>query len=410
MRERQRFGQHLARLRRSTGKSQREFAELLCALSGVQTLTRNEVSRWERGERLPETWLPFIAQVAGMPLADLERAAAPARWPDNVRPVTPTVADFLPEGDLLAPLVAQTGQRIGAGTVQDLVARVHGLRLADDVLAGRDLLPPAVRELKSAIRLYRESTFPEDTGQALLRAIGELAQIAGWITSDAGEHRQAERIYRVGLSAAHSAGDATLAANLLSSLSYQVANTGDARQAVTMAQAAVEEAIGQAPPRARALYLDRLAWAYTKAQDAQDAMRALGEAEAALAEHSQEEEPAYLYWVDGIELQVMEARVYTELRRPLRAVPLLTDVLMRYDSTHAREITLYRSWLAVALVDANEPEQAASEAHHVVSTAVEVASARTAERSRVVLRRLQDFQDVPEVRTVLNDYRYLLIA
>ncbi|ASQ91849.1 hypothetical protein CGL27_00270 [Streptomyces sp. 11-1-2] len=48
-------------------------------------------------------------------------------------------------------------------------------------------------------------------------------------------------------------------------------------------------------------------------------MRALGEAAAAL-DVATADEPALFYWVDSGELQVMEARVYTELRRPLRAI------------------------------------------------------------------------------------------
>jgi len=61
-----------------------------------------------------------------------------------------TVADFLPEGDPLAPLAARTGRRIGAGQVADLARRVHGLRLADDVVYGKDLIAPALRELRAA--------------------------------------------------------------------------------------------------------------------------------------------------------------------------------------------------------------------------------------------------------------------
>ncbi|MER7399074.1 hypothetical protein ABT381_26600 [Streptomyces sp. NPDC000151] len=124
---------------------------------------------------------------------------------------TPTVDDFLPEGDPLAPLNVRQGRRLGASTVADLNGRVHGLRLADDVVYGRDLIGRAVRELRSAVTLYRESTFTEEIGRQLLSAIGELAQIAGWIASDAGRHEDAERIYRLGLSAAHQAGDSTLA-------------------------------------------------------------------------------------------------------------------------------------------------------------------------------------------------------
>ncbi|NBE50627.1 hypothetical protein [Streptomyces boluensis] len=106
----------------------------------------------------------------------------------------------------------------------------------------------------------------------------------------------------------------------------------------------------------------------------------------------------------------MDARVFTELHRPLRAVPLLTEVLSRYDATHAREVALYRSWLAIALADANEHEQAAEEARHVITLSAEVASDRAAERSRVVLRRLRDFPEVPEVRSLLHEHGHLLGA
>ncbi|MER5459743.1 hypothetical protein ABT010_03420 [Streptomyces sp. NPDC002668] len=110
------------------------------------------------------------------------------------------------------------------------------------------------------------------------------------------------------------------------------------------------------------------------------------------------------------ELEVMDARVFTELRRPLRAVPLLRDVLERYDATHAREVALYRSWLAVALADANEPEQAAEEARNVIDASGDLSSERTAERARAVLHRLKEFEDVPEAREVLADHGHLLLA
>jgi transcriptional regulator with XRE-family HTH domain/tetratricopeptide (TPR) repeat protein len=406
------FGAYLARLRRSAHRSQRQLAADLCALSGVQSVTRNEVSRWERGARVPDTWLPFLAQTLRAPLTDLERAAAYARGDEHATLPGPaaTLAELLPVGAPLAPLAGRTGRRIGPDTVTGLAGRVHGLRLADDVLTGGDLIGPAFRELRAAVRLYQEAAFTEDTGRALLVQVGELGQIAGWIASDAGRHEDAEHAYTLGLSAARQAGDGPLVGNLAGSLAYQWSNTGREREAVDLARAALDEAGPDAPPKTRALYFDRIAWAHTQASEAQPAMRALGEAHEALAAINGDEAPTWAYWVSDDELDVMDARVFTELRRPLRAVPLLTEVLDRYDASHAREVTLYRSWLAVALADANEPEQAAAEAERVIELSGEMASERTAERSRIVLRRLEEFDDVPEVRTLLDSHGHLLIA
>ncbi|MFC9285346.1 hypothetical protein [Streptomyces sp. NPDC057052] len=232
-----------------------------------------------------------------------------------------------------------------------------------------------------------------------------MAQIAGWIASDAGQHDEAERIYRLGISAARQAEDHTLAGNIAGSLAYQLSNNGRQLEGLTLAQAALHDAGNDAPPKARALYWDRVAWAHTQAGETQPAMRALGEAGQALSEDREgTESPAYLYWVDAGELKVMESRVYTELKRPLRAVPLLREVLSGYDATHTREIALYLSWLAVALADANEPEESAAVAERVIRLASEIPSERTAERVRVILSRLQEFSDVPEVSALLTEH------
>ncbi|MGW2562581.1 helix-turn-helix domain-containing protein [Streptomyces sp. NPDC001514] len=406
------FGAYLARLRRDAHKSQRQLAAMLCAVSGTHSLTRNEVSRWERGGRIPDSWLPFIAEVLNVPFGELELAAAYARGESDGRPFGAAVvlAELIPPGDSLAPLATRTGRRIGGDDVASLAARVHGFRLADDVLAGGDLMAPVFRELKAAMRLYRESTHTEAVGAALLAQIGELAQIAGWIASDAGQHEQAERAYRIGMEAARQAGDGPLVANLAGSLAYQLSNTGQQRAGLELASAALAQAGPDAPPKTRALFFDRVAWAHTCAGEAQPAIQALGQAHDALTEAGDNEAPQWAYWVSREELEVMDARVFTELHRPLRAVPLLTDVLSRYDATHAREVALYRSWLAVALADANEPEQAAEEARRVVSVSADMSSDRTASRARVVLRRLQDFEQVPEVRDLLHDHGHLLSA
>ncbi|MFF1479665.1 helix-turn-helix domain-containing protein [Streptomyces sp. NPDC058301] len=393
------MGANIRRERRQRGWSQARLAREVCRVAGVQggPVGRQEVSRWETGKRTPREWLPLIAAALGVPVEVLTALQGPAELP------LPTLADYLPADDPLAPLDARTGRRIGMGQVDDLQQRVHGLRLADDVLAGGDLIRPALRELRSAVKLYREGSHSRAVGRELLCQIGELGQIAGWIASDAGQHSEAERIYRLGLDAARAAEDHTLAGNLAGSLAYQLSNTGREVEGIQLARAALALAGTDAPAKARALYLDRVAWAHTKAGEVQPALRALGEASEALGQDDEGiEAPAYLYWVDSGELQVMESRVYTELRRPLRAVPLLRDVLSRYDATHTRELALYLSWLAVALSDANEPEEAVAVAERVMSLSADVASERTAERVRIVLARLEEFRDVPDVRALLD--------
>jgi transcriptional regulator with XRE-family HTH domain len=92
------LGALLTRARLASGRSQLRVAEQLCAASGVPTVSRHELSRWERETRIPTTfWLRWLAHVLDLNLTDLERAAAVtrrARSPvqDGLRAITTSVS------------------------------------------------------------------------------------------------------------------------------------------------------------------------------------------------------------------------------------------------------------------------------------------------------------------------------
>ncbi|NUW47012.1 transcriptional regulator [Nonomuraea rhodomycinica] len=355
---------------------------------------------WEKGEHTPgELYRALYVLAFGIAENELFAVDQPCPAP----PASPLV-ELPPVGDVLARVSGHTGRRVGVDTVATLAARVHALRLADDVLAGGDLIGPAFRELDAAVQVYRRGGHTERVGRELLALIGEFSQIAGWIASDAGDVERAAATYRLGISAAREAGAVLLESNIIGSLAYQMTNGGELAEGVRLAQASLDTAAAAVSGRARALAFDRLAWATARAGDGQASMRALGDASTAL-DGATADEPAIFYWVDSGELQVMEARVFTELRRPLRAIPLLTDVLGRYDASHTRELALYLSWLAVALVDAGEPEEAAAAAHRMLDLSADMPSERTAARARDVVARLAVHRAVPEVAALLERHR-----
>jgi transcriptional regulator with XRE-family HTH domain len=76
----ERIGPLLKRLRLARGLSQPRLAEHLCDASSMPTVTRHEVSRWEREERLPASfWLRWLAVVLDAPLQQLEAAVDATR-------------------------------------------------------------------------------------------------------------------------------------------------------------------------------------------------------------------------------------------------------------------------------------------------------------------------------------------
>ncbi len=286
----------------------------------------------------------------------------------------------------------RAGRRVGGGLAAQLEARVAGLRTLDDYIGGEDLRDAVLGELTATAGLLGEASYSERDGRRLLSVFADMCQIGGWIASDAGDHAVAERCYLTGVRAAFAAGDKPMVANLLSSLSYQVASIGDARQAVLLARSACAGTAREATPLMRALLAERVAWAYARLPGGQGSVeceRALGDADQAFGEHSAGvQEPPSVYWLDRGEMDVMAGRCYTELARPLKAEPLLVSVLARYDDTHAREKALYETWLAETYLHAREVSEAARAATRALDLSLRVHSARSRNRIRHVRTRL----------------------
>jgi transcriptional regulator with XRE-family HTH domain len=289
------------------------------------------------------------------------------------------------------------GRHIGDGLVTKVERRVAQLRRMDDFVAGGDLHELVERELRTTMNLLREAAYDDHMGRRLLVATGELCQLAGWVMGDAGNYPEAEHYYSVGVKAAHAAGDAPLAANLISTLAYQVSNVGNPREAVLLAQTADAGAKRQATATVRALFKERVAWANAKAGDRRQTERALAAVETDYEHRTPPDDPEWVYWLNEAEIDVMAGRCYVELGVPDRAVPLLSGALSHYDERMTRELALYTSWLAEAQVMLGNVEEAVASATKVLELTAQITSARSDDRVRLLRQRLRPYQAEPAV-------------
>lgn len=272
------------------------------------------------------------------------------------------------------------GRHIGQDLVDQLAGRVHQLRLVDDHVGGLDTAAMVGAELAATARLLREASYDERVGRQLLVVVAELCQIAGWTASDAGRHTEAQRLYLAGARAAHAANDPAGGGNNLSSLAYQMANTGNPREAALLARTAVRGANDAATPGARALFLERLAWAQARTGEGDAAARTLDAVDDTFSGSQPGEEPAWVYWLNPEEIEVMRGRVWTQLELPLRAVPALDHAISAYASDSPRERALYLTWLAEALLQGHEVDQAADTALQAAQLSAGAGSNRAAQR------------------------------
>ncbi len=293
------------------------------------------------------------------------------------------------------------GRHISRDVPDQLRERTARLRRLDDILGGGDTFRVYLGEHQATMAILKNGSYTEETGRALLSVLSEQAQQAGWAAFDAGKHADARGLYKASHQAATEAGDVALAGNALAFLAYQKIN-GDRQAGIGIAIESCRTAGPDAPPRVRALLHERLAWAYALAGNASETERALNIAEAALSEDDQTAAPDWAAWVDRNELQIMTGRCWAELRRPLRAVPVLEDVLARYDDAHARDKALYLSWLADSYLAAGEVEQAAAVTGRALELSEGVASVRPRQRLSPVLQRLSAHKEVPLVAETLE--------
>ncbi|MEO3775648.1 transcriptional regulator [Micromonospora sp. B11E3] len=404
------LGPLLARLRLALGWSQQRLAARLCAAAGVPTLTRHEISRWERQLRVPgDFWLGWLAVVLDVPVGLLSGAAAHSRPepPRVVRPGSRSRSALLalarrwltdPRGPLLIvppPAAQPTGLHPpgGAADPPGGVPTVAELRRLDDLAGGADLagygayrLGRAVRELSGAGPAAR---------RRLLPVLAESAQLAGWLAADAGHPAGGLDAYRLGLRAAAAAGDPAFGGHVLGAASHLLACAGDPYGALVLARTGYAGARRSASPGLRALLLHRVALAAALDGRAEAAGRALAAADRVAEAVEPAREPPWLYWLDGPELAAMTGRTLVALGRPRPAEPLLAAARR---PGRPRGAALYGGWLARGHLQLGNVEQACAVAEAALLDAIRAGSPRAAGQLAEVRRRLARHAGEPAVR------------
>src|SRR5271166_2544222 len=400
---------------------------------------KTQLSRWENGHVTPDYYQALLCELLRATPAELgfgiqELATGQARestpgaalitkreWTrDDINSLSASFDDaisssLLADIEMLAHewlaadkpqlIELDAGRRIGDSLVATTEYRVIQLRRADDFVSGRTSHTLVHQELQATTKLLDEAALTEDQARRLFTATGELAQLAAWVAADAGLYKQAARYTEGGVLAAHAAGNEPLAANIISTLSYQLANTGSPRQAALLARTAYAGARYSATASTKALLLERVAWADAKSGDLVSCERALGQVEDNFNHARPEDDPDWVYWLNREEVDVMAGRCFTELKQPARAEPLLRTATSGYDNALVRENALYLSWLAEDYILLNEIEFAAETATRVLELASRANSARTDERLRHLAMLLRRYKNVQSAADFLDQHK-----
>jgi transcriptional regulator with XRE-family HTH domain len=296
------------------------------------------------------------------------------------------------------------GRRVGDSLIATVEERVIQLRRTDDYISGRTSHAMVRQELKAATELLNEASLTGSQVRRVLTATGELSQLAAWVAADAGLYRDAAGYAESGILAAHAAGDSPLAAYIISTFSYQLANTANPRQAALLARNSYAGVRRNATATTKALLLERAAWADARSGDLKSCERTLGMVEANFGNAS-DEDPDWVYWLNREEVDVMAGRCYTELSQPAKAEPLLRSAMSGYDNSRIRENSLYLSWLAEDYILLGEIDSACSVATQILDLKSRANSARTEQRLRHLARLLRECKGVQTAAEFLDRYK-----
>ena len=291
---RQDFGAYLAHLRQASRRSQRQLAERLCALSGVPSLTRNEVSRWERGERIPDSWLPFLARALDVPLGVLERAAARARGESDA--ATHQDVGTADAGWVAAPGLPPEDPHIDR-------AAMDSFRMADRQLGGGHLYTAVTHYLAATMGPKIFGSQVASRTHETFRAAAALTEMAGWMAHDSGRDDRAQRHFEHALPLARAGSDSALTAHILASMSHLALQRGQPGQAARLARAGQSEAAtGVFVPTLIARLHAMEARALARAGEGADAGRAIEAAEESLGRNAEEPPSVWISHFDEASL------------------------------------------------------------------------------------------------------------
>ncbi len=313
-------GETIRELRVARGLSQTRLAELLCTAAGRATFTRNDISRYERGHRVPSgPTLRALATALDVPLGDLE---APR----------------------LAAARAHPGpDRVLRRQFTDMLARQ---RRAEDTRGAQPLYATVATQRAMIATLARES------GRDWLPLLFSHDQFLGWMAVDLGRYADASAHYRSAQRTAAELNDPDMLVSTRSMRSQLAWLVGDAHAATRMC-----EGMQGATATVRALLDQQRARALAMTGDVRGTDSALLSAERALEKASNR--PEWTYFYDPVRLGLQRGLAYLSLGR-YRAAAELLGAVENMPGEYRRDRARYLALWSTALSGAGQREQARS--------------------------------------------------
>lgn len=269
------------------------------------------------------------------------------------------------------PLMQVQTDRLGDDELDGLEQSVVFFRRWDSSGNGGLHRKAVVGQLNAVAEVVHEPASPA-TRRRLLQVVAELAQLAGWMTYDAGAFGLAQRYYLLALDACRHAGAHDLGAKVVGDITQMSTALGYYDDSMSLVRTAVASLPrnGSALVRSELFGLEARACAQLGPAEASAARRALDACVDTFDDASALDRPDWVHYLNRAEVECLAANAYTELAladtRPARAAAYaehaeqhVTNTIKTREGTYLRSRILDEIRLGRIRLAQREPAEAA---------------------------------------------------
>jgi tetratricopeptide (TPR) repeat protein len=240
-----------------------------------------------------------------------------------------------------------------------------------------------------------------------MHAIGDAAQLAGWLSIDAHRYEEARTYCQLAMSVADTNNDHNLRAYVLGVVSYTHLHAGNGAAALGVLPTGTDLAGSRAAPAIQSWIAEARAEAHAFDGDPRAGMRELAQAERLFDGVTRTSTPPWLGFFNADHHVIrLKGRCLVRLQRPREAASTLVNALNVLPETFVRERSGTLIDLAFAHLQMKEIEEACRVAAQAEMLARQTNSARNLRRLRDLLIELMPWTNVPCVKDL---YRQFLI-
>lgn len=256
----------------------------------------------------------------------------------------------------------------------ELRANISSIVHLDNKYGGVDLVRLSERLFRS-VQQKLSTVHDPATLSDLCAALGELAEVTGWLAYDANRHDLVRTMNQESLYYSRLAGDRSTELLTLQNASMHAGAMGRPSEALQIANS-VLESDDHLSPRVRALFLTRRARALAQSGDA-SAISQFEQIRSLYLDGTTESDPAWAWWIDDRELAWHEGMALRDVGQHGHALELFARSVEATPETEVRSQFLHRAYLLQAQLDVRSWNDAETSIPRLAHLSAEVGSPRT---------------------------------